>query len=380
MKIGIDGNEANIGHKVGVHQYAYELLWSFFRINKTSKDKHEFTIYLKSSPSSDLPAENKWWKYKILKSKGLWILTRLTPHLLFNRNVDVFFSPSHYLPFISSVPKVLTIHDLGYLAFSEQFNKRDYYQLKYWTAKSISSANKLIAVSKSTKKDILINYKISKDKIKVVYHGFDSVRFNKKRAGKRQKQILKDIGLNKKFILFLGTLKPSKNIEGVVEAYYRLPEKYRKLYNLVIAGQKGWLYNEIYKNVKELGLINDVIFTGFVSERDKEILYKNAKLLVQPSFWEGFGMQVLESMAMGTPVVISKVASLPEVGGEAVVYVDHNSANSIMKGIKNILDMDEVQYNKLVDKGFMQVKKFSWERAGKETLDVLIKTANENRK
>jgi glycosyltransferase involved in cell wall biosynthesis len=140
---------------------------------------------------------------------------------------------------------------------------------------------------------------------------------------------------------------------------------------LVIAGKKGWLYTSIFKKVQELRLEDKIIFTDYLPEEDKPALIAGAKVFCLPSFWEGFGLDVLNAMACGVCVVVSNSGSLPEVAGEAGIYVDPNSSKSISDGINKVLSMDNVEYNRLVEKGLAQVKKFSWEKTAKKTLEAL---------
>lgn len=378
MKLAIDGNEANIEHKVGVHQYAHEILWAFYRQNTDNKNKHQFHIYLKDAPGKDLPHQKNWWQYKILKGRKFWIISKLSPELMTGKKFDLFFSPSHYLPIFTPLPKVFTAHDLGYLEFSQQFNKKDFFQLKYWTANSIRSATKIIAVSEATKQDILKHYNVDSNKINVVHHGYDKKRFDSKRQISDAKETMAVYNISGEYILYLGTLKPSKNLTSLVKAYDRLPDDLKGHYSLVISGVKGWMFDEIFRAVEKLGLEDRVNFTGYIKEEHKEALYKQAKLLVQPSYWEGFGMQVLDAMAMGTPVVISDVASLPEVGGNAAIYIDPYDTDSITSGIEKVLKMSESEYNELVSKGMEQAKKFSWETAGKKTIEIFEEVVDEN--
>lgn len=372
MIIGIDGNEANTDDKVGVQHYSFEILWALYRLQDEWKGKHKFRIYLKNAPRGNLPREFVGWNYKILRGKGVWILSKLTPHLLMGEKPDVFFSPHHYLPPIPGLPKMCTIHDLGYLMFSGQFKKYDFWQLKYWSAISIIISKYIICPSQSVKKDIVRHYSFTSKKAKVVYHGYDNKRFNTKISQKLVRQTLKKYRIEGEYILFLSTLKPSKNIEGLVKAFDLLREQiYNKNLKLVIAGKKGWLYESIFAKVRELGLTKRVIFTDYLPEKEKPALISGAKLFVLPSFWEGFGIDVLEAMACGTPVVVSNVASLPEVAGDAGIYVDPDDVQSITDGIKKVLNMDAKRYNKQVELSLKQVKKFSWEKAAKQTLKIL---------
>lgn len=377
MIIGIDGNEANVSERsVGIHQYAFEILWAFYRINKTSKNRNTFVIYLSKPHISELPPPDKQWRYEILRGNRLWILLTLTPRLIFKEKIDVFFSPSHYLPLFTGVPMVCTIHDLGYLVFTEQFKKYDFWQLKYWTAISIIVSKYIISVSQSTTKDIVRHYKIASKKIHTVHHGYDKTKFNIDLSDDVVRQLKKRYKITKNYILFLSLLKPSKNLEGILAAFENIIKNPRyKTLQLVIAGRKGWMFDQIFRKVQERKLSKNVIFTGFVNEVDKPYLIKGAYLIVSPSFWEGFGMHVLEALACGTPAVVSKVASLPEVAGKVGVYVDPLNSLSIKEGIESVLQMESREYTKLQKACLSQAAKFSWEKAGKETLAAIIKAA-----
>ncbi len=369
MLIGIDGNEANVTEKVGVNQYAWQIL---VNLHKLQDNNLRFRIYLKNPPNEDMPRSNPFWEYKIFPSGKFWVLTGLMPRLLTTEKLDVFFSPSHYLPIFSRAPMICTIHDLGYLKFSGQFRKYDFWQLKYWSAISISVSKYIISPSKSTANDIVRHYPFASKKVKIIYHGFDKDNFNTKISKNFVRRILKKYRIYKKYILFLSTLKPSKNVEGLLEAYKNIVKEFDCL--LVIAGKKGWLYHPIFKKIKDLKLEKNVLFTGYVSEKEKAALLTAAELYVLPSFWEGFGMDVLSSMACGTPVVVSKVASLPEIVKDAGIYVNPYNIESIAGGLKTILSMSQKEKNKLIERGLKRVKNFSWQKSARETLDLLENT------
>ena len=267
MIIGIDGNEANIKERVGVHQYAFEILWGLYKLQDINNPESEFVIYLKNTKNADLPPQKQGWKYKIIRGGRLWILTRLMPKLLLSEKIDVFFSPNHYLPLFINKPLVCTIHDLGYLDFSGQFKKNDIWQLKYWSAISIIISKYIICPSRSTREMIVRHYPFAVNKVKIVYHGYDYDNYNIRIPQKLVRQVADKYRIRKNYILFLSTLKPSKNIEGLIEAYSTLKNNGDR--HLVIAGKKGWLYERIFKKVKELGLEKDVVFTDYISEEDK---------------------------------------------------------------------------------------------------------------
>ena len=369
--IGIDGNEANIEKRVGVNVYAFELLRAIYQLQKSGVINHRLIVYLKRPPMSDMPKETQNFKYKIIRGGGAWILTKLMPYLWRNPDkLDIIFSPSHYVPPICSQPRVCSIMDLGYLKSSGQFKKCDYWQLKYWSAISIFASKVVFAISENTKNEIVRRYPFASKKVVVTPLAYDQNLFNTKVAKEDTMRVKNKYTIVSDYLLFLSTLKPSKNIEGLIEAFSSISGKFPNI-KLVIAGKKGWLYESIFEKVKKLNLQDKIIFTDFVPEKDKPALIAGAKVFCLPSFHEGFGLDVLNAMACGVPVVISDKGSLPEVAGDAGVYVDPNSSKSIADGIRKVLSMDNVEYNKLVARGLDQVKKFSWEKTALKTLEAL---------
>jgi len=372
MIIGIDGNEANKKNRVGVNQYAFEILWGLARAYNSWSKKHRVIVYLKNPPIKELPPTKKNLIYKVLPGGGAWIILKLVPHLLFcSKKPDVFFSPHHYAPPISPVPVVTTIHDLGYLKYSGQFKKYDFWQLKYWSAWSINISKHIISISNSTKKDIVRHYPNAANKISVIHHGYDKQLFNDRVSADDVRRIKDKYTIVNEYLLFLGTLKPSKNIEGILSAFRQIKPNYPKL-DLVIAGKKGWLYETIFNKAKSLGL-DDIIFTDFIPEYDKPGLIKGARAFLMPSFWEGFGMDAISAMAVGTPVIASNEGGLAEACGKAAISVNANEIDSVASGMEKVLSMGKKQYNSLINKGYRQANEFSWDKTTKMTLNVLEK-------
>src|SRR3989338_8198354 len=223
MLIGIDGNEANVKNRVGSGQYAYELLQQFAKISSYSSDllvrlwsreaslkvssrqarTIKFLIHLKQPPLPDLPKESENFKYKVFGPKKLWTQFALPLHLIFTKKPNVFFSTAHYLPRFCPVPTVVTIHDLSFLHYPEMFRKSDLYQLKIGSKYSINKATHIIAVSQTTKDDIVRNYKVDPTKITVTYEGYDKNRFKPQSKGevKKIKEVYKIKG---DYIIFAG--------------------------------------------------------------------------------------------------------------------------------------------------------------------------------
>lgn len=313
MKIAIDGNEANVENLVGVSVYTIKLL-SYFQ-KKASPDT-QFIVYLRNKPFSHLPAENDNFKYEVIPGPFLWSRIFLPLHIATHDDFDVFFAPAHYSPHGLSKPLVVTIHDLSYFYYPNEFLKKDLYKLKEWTESSLEKAKKVIAVSKTTKKDILHFYKTPEEKITVVYNGFE-----KPEKKVDDEEVLKKFNLTKKkFFLYVGTIQPRKNIQTLIKAFQQIQPQ-NSDYKLVIVGKKGWLYDEIFKQVDETKK-DSIIFTDYLDDNSVVQLYKQALCFVHPSFYEGFGIPILEAMSYDCPVIASINASLPEVGGDACLYFD----------------------------------------------------------
>ncbi|MFH1601912.1 MAG: glycosyltransferase family 1 protein, partial [Candidatus Shapirobacteria bacterium] len=214
--------------------------------------------------------------------------------------------------------------------------------------------------------DILDNYQIDRSKISVIYPGYDRSVFNVSLKKKSAKHVLKKYNISTPYLLFLGALKPSKNLERLIEAFNQLNEDNIKL---VIAGKKGWLYESIFEIVKRLNLENKVIFTDFVSDKDKSLLMSQAEAFLLPSLYEGFGMPVIESMACGVPVLVSNQGSLPEVVNNAGIVVNPYEVQSIANGIKKTIKEKE----RLIQNGLKRVKLFNWDISAKKTIILLEK-------
>lgn len=365
INIGIDGNEANVKEKVGVSVYTQNLL-SFF--HKKANKKLHFEVYLRNTPIQSMPSENNYFKYKIIKGKILWSQLFLPLNLLFEKRKDVFFSPAHYIPRFSRTASVVTIHDLSFHYYPDDFLKRDLFKLINWTKYSIKKAKKIIAVSQSTKRDIIKFYDVPEDKIQVIYNGFEK-NITKLKVDKK---IIKKVK-KAPYILYVGTLQPRKNLPTLIDSFSEFV-KTNPAFKLIITGKKGWLYKNIFNKISNLKLENKVIFTDFVSDATLKELYKNAFCLVLPSFYEGFGIPVLEAISHGCPVISSDKSSLTEIGGNAALYFDPKDSEQLISQLNNLKNHTDLR-NTLINNGKERIKLFSWKKCAKETL-ALLKSVN----
>lgn len=361
MNIAIDGNEANIDKRVGIGEYAFQLL----RTISNNYKNHNFTVYLKQNPLSHMPPQTLNWKYKIIGPKVLWTQVAL-PLRLFSQNHDLIFSPSHYGPRFTLIPSVISVMDLSYIHYPSLFKKSDLVQLTNWTAYSVKNAKSILTISNFSKKEIVDYYKVAEDKVFVTYPGYKKDIFHTNYTSVQVNGIKKKYGLNK-YILFVGTIQPRKNITRLLFAFEKLSKSFPDL-KLVLVGKKGWLFEDIFTKIEDLK--NRVLYLDYLDDKSLAKLYKGAQAFILPSLYEGFGITVIEAMASGCPVVISNGSSLKEIGGTSAIYIDPLSVDSISSGIINILNMPEAEKKQIIKEGLERIKTYSWEKCAKDTIEV----------
>lgn len=368
--IWIDGYEANVPQRLGSGQVAFELLKNIEKIDK----QNQYLILLPSEPLSDLPKERLGWNYKILRPRRLWTRIAL-PFFLFKSKIkpDVFFSPTHYSPWLSPVKRVVTIFDLSYLRFPEMFEQKDLYQLTNWTKESINKADQIVTISQSSKKDIVKTYKVDPKTVTVCYPGYNEEQFKKINNQVDIDQVLDRYKIVGPYVLFIGTVQPRKNLKRLIQAMVKIDNL-----KLVIVGKtagegrQAWKFDEIINLPKKLEIEDKVIFTGFVSNEDMLYLLNGATAFVLPSLWEGFGIPVVDAMACGVPVIVSNVSSLPEVAGKAGLYVDPMSVDQIEQAIR-LISTDKKMHLKMTKLALEQAHKFSWKKMAKQVIEILEK-------
>jgi glycosyltransferase involved in cell wall biosynthesis len=294
------------------------------------------------------------------------------PWALDSLQVDVYHSPDFIPPLRGAASQVITIHDLAFLIYPHFLTKesaRHYGKID----RAVRRASHIIAVSESTKRDLIRLLGAPEDKITVIYEAADPMFHPVDRAAAmRQVQAIYDVPSD--FILFVSTIEPRKNVAGLLRAYRRLRQDYRLTPALVLAGAPGWLSEDVYHLVDELQLRPYCSFLGHVSNCDLLQLYNAALCLVHPAFYEGFGLTPLEAMACGTPAVVSNVSSLPEVVGDAAILVDPSSDEEITVALMRILTEDGLR-EELHDKGLRRARAFSWQGAAAQTMAVYRQVA-----
>ena len=382
MRIAIDGNEANVKNRVGSNTYAFAILSELYKLT-AKRQNLEVTVLLSSKKQADLPKSRANWRYMVIGPQKLWTQWALPIHLfLHQKDYQVFFTPSHYAPRISAVPYVSSVMDLAYLHYGDQFRSSDLLQLKSWTKYSVKRARKVITISKFSKQEIVKHYHLPENDVIIAYPG---VSLTKSASPQETKEFFAKHQIKNKYFLYLGTLQPRKNILALIEAYeeflrklaaHNLKSKNHKPANfhepkLVIAGKIGWLADELIERIQASPFKEKIVLTGFVEDKFKRALYQNALASLLLSFYEGFGIPVLESLQLGTIPIVAHNSSLPEVVGEAGFLLKNPNSHSVSSAMMRVYQMPHRELSKYQTAMQRQAKKFDWSRSAKIILKTL---------
>jgi len=386
MRIGIDATGIwgiKEGAPGGVINYTIHIINNLLEVDSYNK----YFIYCRNEVPDQIRVLSPKVTFRTIKSENRKLLQLITlPVVALTDRLDLIFFPFNSSSIFFYCKSVVTIHDLHPYVIPKRFAIQHSSQVHgsslsslvnklYWKKMlkvASKRADRIIAVSNSTKKDIEEIFHIPDEKIDVVYEGVDRRNFNLNDDSGDLACFRKKYNLPSPYILCVGT-HGYKNIEGALKAFNIAKKKYKFPLNLVITGSKRTISSEVYKLVKELYLEQDVIFTGWFPDKDLKFLYRCAKMLLFPSFYEGFGLPVLEAFSSGTPVVTSKMGSLPEVAGDAALLVDPNNIEEIATSILDILTDDDLR-EMLQQKGLKRVKKFSWKHTAEMTLEAFYRT------
>jgi glycosyltransferase involved in cell wall biosynthesis len=275
-----------------------------------------------------------------------------------------------------STPYIVTIFDLSFYKDKKYFTFGSRVIKKLISPLSIKRSKYIITISDSTKQDIIEKFNINENKIKIINPAYDNKKYNLNISSEFINQIKNKYNIIGEYILYVGTLEPRKNIERLINAYSILLKQSSEKPALVIAGGKGWMYENIFKRVKELNIKDKVIFTGYALSEEIAALYKGAKMFVYPSLYEGFGMPPLEAMACGCPVITSNCSSLPEVVGDCALKVDPHNENKIAEAMIRLLkDNDKRRYYS--QKSIERSAIFSWDKSASKLFNLYDNIAKE---
>jgi glycosyltransferase involved in cell wall biosynthesis len=281
--------------------------------------------------------------------------------------VDLFHATDHLLPKMEGVPSVFTLHDTAYLHFPRFYLPRNRAYLRVMMPRFLRRADQVIAVSEQTKRDALRFYGMDPGKVRVIPEGVDA-RFRPDVDPAVVADVRLRYRLPRRFVLNVGTIQPRKNLVTLLDAF-DVARRHHPDVGLVVAGAKGWLYEEFFARIRERGLTSHVTLTGHVDDRDLPALFNAAEVFAYPSVYEGFGLPPLEALACGTPVLCSNASSLPEVVGEAGILIPPKDVDAWVHALDTILD-DDGSRRELRRLGPERARAFTWDAAARRTLEV----------
>ena len=298
--------------------------------------------------------------------KFIWPFIPLPYHWFFGNESDITQFFNCVIPPGVKGKKVVIVHDMAYKVCPETVRHKTKNWLRLTLKNSCRRADAIVTVSESSKKDIIKFLGVKADKITVMPNGVDLTCFKCDLSSVNLQRVKDKYRLKKSYFLYLGTLEPRKNIERIIGAYKLLNDQYAtidtEIPQLVIAGGKGWLYDTVFEKVQMSGLVEKIIFPGYVEQNEIPLLMGGARAFIFPSLYEGFGMPLLEAMACGTPVITSNVSSLPEVAGDAAFFVNPYKEEEICNAMHQIMT-DNKLYEQLRAKGIVRAQKYTWEKS-----------------
>jgi len=348
----------------GIGRYTYEIS-SYLRETQELDLDFYYGYYSKKLFEPTTPLAIKGFKSFIVKNPFFKKIARtllMNSSKIFASSYELYWQPN-FIPYkgIKAKKVITTVHDFSMILYKEYHSKERVEYFEKFFEQNIYKSNMIITGSYYTKEEILDRLKFEEKNIKVIYHGINPDIF------KPLPSLTSPFNLPKRFILSVGSIEPRKNLIGLLQAYNRLNKNIKEEYHLVLVGFKGWNNKEILalieKNKKYIH------YLGYISDTELAILYNKASLFIYPSFYEGFGLPPLEAMACGTPTIISNVSSLPEVGGDAVLYCNPYDIEDIKNKIEMVLNDEKLQKS-MREKGIQRAKNFTWEKSAKEHLKL----------
>lgn len=367
MDIGIDGSRAFLQYRTGIEEYSYQIVKHlrdtlteggrvYLYVRKKLRIREGRLIFIYPEIDFSLP---KNWELRGIWAPRFWTQVGLSLEMLF-RPVDTLFVPAHTLPLIGAKWNVVTVHGLEYEVSPLSYGFWERIYMKMSIRYSCLKADRVIAVSENTKRDLMHLYRVPENKLRVIGEGFVS-----------QVAIENTLPKITPYLLFIGRVEERKNVRRIIEAFEILKERYQLPHQLVLVGKRGYGYADIHHKIQNSKFKKEIQELGYLSLNEKEELLQNAAAFVFPSIYEGFGLPVLEAQSVGVPVVTSSTSSLPEVAGDGAVYVDPTSSESIAGGIYKVLQMDEEEKKRFGNTMKENLRRFSWEKCAKEIGRIL---------
>lgn len=365
MKIGIDARVLSNDKPTGIGNCVIQTLKYIASLD----DSNEYFLFSNEKIIEEYIYSERFHPIVIpSKSSSIWVVKELTRELP-KYNVDIFWGTLHLLPRNNNIRKILTIYDLALMINPRWGNLKNAIIQNTLVKASIKRADQIIVISQSTKRDVVEKFGISDEKVSIAFPGF------KMPSDDRQMSFVrKDIFdlSNKNYLLYVGTIEPRKNLINVIKAFNIIKEDY-PAYQLVLAGKLGWNYSKILKKISTSKYHDSIHQIGYISNDEKTCLYRNAKAFLFPSYYEGFGIPVIEAISFGLPVLTTNNSSLTEAAGPSEFYIENpDDYNEIAKVMKQILSTPRCELQKRNADSKNYINNFSWESFSKTIYRVII--------
>ena len=363
MRIGIDARLVYYS-RAGIGQYILRLAEALAHLDTGAE---EFVLLQSRKDPTHIVDRPNFSRRSLWTPSHHRLEQTFLPFELDRARLDLLHSPDFIPPFRRSFQSVITIHDLAFLLyphFLTNESARYYGQID----QAVRRTDHIIAVSESTRRDTINLLGVAEQKITVIYEAANPI-YRQVDLDLAKRYVAEHYKIDQDYILFVSTIEPRKNLPTLLHAFRKLVDAYKRPEKLVLAGRRGWLSEEVFDTIERLKLSDQVLLLGRVPSEHLVYLYNAARALVHPSFYEGFGLPPLEAMNCGIPTVVSNVSALPEVVGDASILVDPNDVDELMVAMWRVLSDDDLRKD-LIVKGLKRAQMFSWERSGKETLEV----------
>jgi glycosyltransferase involved in cell wall biosynthesis len=366
LHIAIDAH--SVGAELGGNEsYAVNLIEGLARIDQTNL----YTLYV-TKPAAIERFADRWPNFEVRRTLPHTPLVRIPLTLsreLRRHPVDLLHVQYTAPPF-APCPIVTTIHDLAFEHLPETFNRRSWMQMRLTVRRTARRAAHIITVSDYSRDDIIRTYKLPPERITVTPEAA-AESFSPVTNETELKRIRETYGIQKNYVLSLSSIQPRKNLVRLIEAYscLRAVRPEGKLPQLVLVGKRGWLEHETFRAAERSALGKEILFTGYVPERDLAALYSGAICFVYPSYFEGFGLPVVEAMQCGVPVIVGNQTSLPEVVGDAGLMFDPFDTKALVNALTVVLENSEYRAA-LSRKGLERSRRFNWQNTALMTLGV----------
>jgi len=370
MKIGM--MLRNLGELGGIYVYTVNLIEELLKLDKSN----QYIFFYNDPKFLGRYAQYKNVTERVVKLPGKLLWDQIAiPRAVKREKIDLLFNPKLSIPLFVNCKTVLIYHGAEQFAVPEIFKWYDRIYFKIMTKYYFAKADAVISTTRKGCKDLARLIGTDEKKIKPIYESHHK-RFQIIEDPKQLKKIRQKYSLPEQFILFVGGITPLKNLGNLLRAFKEIKNKLSNL-QLVVVGFKRWKFKKDISLIKQLKLEDKVIFTGFVPDDDLPAIYNLAHLYILPSFYEGFGIPVLEAMSCGCPVITSTTGCSSEVAGDAAVLVDPRNAKNIATKIYDVA-VNEKLRKTMIEKGMTRSKEFSWEKCGLETLSLFESLVNHN--